>query len=390
MIELTQITSIEDRHTSGAYSKRPLTLVRGDGCTVWDDDDNTYLDLASGIGVAVLGHNHPALVQAISEQAATLITAPELAYNDRRADLYELLAEITPFDRFFLCNSGTEATEGALKVARLITQRDGIVATKRAFHGRTIGALSTTWDVKYRGMFGEWLPEVTHISYNDLDSAEDAITDETAAVLVEAIQGEGGIHPASAEFMAGLRELCDETGTLLIVDEVQAGMGRTGKWFAYQHAGIEPDIVTMGKGIAGGVPMGAVLWNDHLGTIPIGSHGSTFGGNPLACAAAIATMTTIHEDSLIERAGELGDWFKNALIEMDHPYVREVRGAGLMIGIELRGRVTPVLKGLQDRGVIALSAGKNVLRLLPPLIITHEELETALRAIREALTDARN
>lgn len=378
---------LEDCYTSGAYYKRPLTLVRGEGCTVWDDAGNAYLDATSGQGVALLGHSHPAVAAAVAQQAQTLITCPEIFYNDRRAELYDLLSHITPFSRFFLCNSGAEAMEGALKAARLLTGRTGIIAAKRGFHGRTLGALGMTWNKDYREPFAGWTPStITHIAYNDLDAAEAAITDETAAVVVEAVQGEGGVYPADAAWLQALRRLCDQRGALLIVDEIQTGLGRTGRWFGYQHAEITPDMITLGKGIAGGIPMGAVCWRETLGGIEAGTHGSTFGGNPLSCAAAIASITALREIDAPGRAAASGTWVLDELLRRALPAVREVRGLGLMIGLELRGRVTPVLQGLQARGVLALPAGKTVLRLLPPLTITQDELARLVDAIAETLS----
>ncbi len=386
-LNLTDIMAQEDRYTSGAYAKRPLALVRGEGCYVQDAEGNTYLDLTAGLGVAALGHSHPAVAAAIQQQVTTLLTCPEAFYNDQRARFYGLLASVLPGDlnRFFLCNSGTEAIEGALKVARLLTNRTGIVAARRGFHGRTLGSLSLTWKSRYREPFQVWQPAVTHIPYNDIEALAEAITEDTAAVVIEAIQGEGGVHPADSTYMQALRQRCDETGALLIIDEIQTGFGRTGRWFAFEHSDIIPDIVALGKAIASGVPMGAVAWRESLGTIPPSTHGSTFGGNPLACAAAITTITTLQEQNLSAHAAELGDWFMNAVRERQFPAVREVRGYGLMIGIELRGRVTPILQQLQARGIIALPAGLNVLRLLPPLIITREQLEQVLAAFEEVL-----
>lgn len=384
------IRATEDRHTSGAYSKRPLTLVRGEGVRVWDDAGNEYIDATSGQGVALLGHAHPTITAAISDQSRTLITCPEIFYNDRRAQLYRLLASVLPdgMERFFLCNSGAEAMEGALKAARLLTERRGVVAAVRGFHGRTLGALALTWNKKYRQPFAGWTAEdVVHVAYNDLDAARAAIGADTAAVVVEAVQGEGGVHPADADYLRGLRQICDETGALLIVDEVQTGFGRTGRWFAFQHAGIIPDVVALGKGIAGGVPMGAVAWRSALGALPRGSHGSTFGGNPLACAAAMATISTLAAEDLPARSAELGAWACAEIRRRDWSAVREVRGLGLMIGLELRGRVTPVLQGLQARGVLALPAGLNVLRLLPPLIISRDDMLTIINAIEDTLDD---
>ncbi len=387
-LEMERVADIEARHTSGAYSKRPLTLVRGDGCYVWDDEDRRYLDMASGIGVASIGHNHPTLVQAISDQSQRLITAPEFVYNDRRAELYHMLASLTPDDlnRFFLCNSGTEAVEGALKAARHFTGRSHIVATKRGFHGRTLGALGTTWEPKYRQPFDKWtIGDITHIAFNNVEAAASAITHETAAVIVEAIQGEGGVHPADKSYLHALRCLCDEHGVLLIIDEIQSGIGRTGKWFAFEHAEITPDIITLGKGVAGGIPMGVVCWKSSLGQLKTGLHGSTFGGNPLACVAGTATLNTLITMDAPQHASLVGSNFMRRIQQIGHPFIREVRGRGLMIGIELRGRVTPLLKGLQGRGVIALSAGKTVLRLLPPLVVTQTQLETVANLIEETL-----
>ncbi len=381
------IQAWEDAHTSGAYPKRPLALVRGEGAYVWDADGQRYLDATSGQGVALLGHAHPAIVQAVSRQAGTLITCPEIFYNDRRAELYALLADVFGglINRFFLCNSGAEAVEGALKVARLLTGRGGVVAVKRGFHGRTLGALATTWNKKYREPFADWLHDVTHISAGDMDAARASITDDTAAVIVEAVQGEGGVYPLEAEYLRGLRDLCSARGALLIVDEIQAGLGRTGRWFAYQHAGIAPDIVTLGKGLAGGLPMGAVCWRGALGTIDEGTHGSTFGGNPLASAAAIATLTTLRDAQLIPHSAEVGAQLIESLRTLDLSSVREVRGLGLMIGLELRDRVTPALKALQARGVLALPAGVNVLRLLPPLVMDSAACESLVESVREVL-----
>ena len=387
MIETTTLFELEDRHGSGAYGKRPTALVRGEGVYVWDNMGNRYLDATSGQGVAALGHCHPAVINAICEQAATLITCHESFYNDRRAELYSLLTSITPADlnRFFLCNSGAEANEGALKVAKLLTGRDGIVAAKRSFHGRTTGALSVTWTQKYRKPFQEWLPAVDYVAFNDIEAARKAITESTAAVVVEAIQGEGGVHPAENEYLRALRERCDQTGAMLIIDEIQTGFGRTGTWFGFEHAGIVPDIISIGKAIAGGLPMGAVCWRDAHGPIDRATHGSTFGGNPLACAAGVAAISAIRDENLAQRARDNGAWCIDELTALNLKGVREVRGRGLMIGLELRARVTPVLKALQEQGVLALPAGLNTLRLLPPLIISREQLSTVIAAVCEAL-----
>ncbi len=387
MIETASLFELENQHGSGVYGKRPTALVRGEGVYAFDQLGNRYLDATSGQGVAALGHCHPAVINAISEQAATLITCHESFYNDRRAALYELLASVMPADlnRFFLCNSGAEANEGALKVAKLLSGRAGIVAAKRSFHGRTAGALSLTWTQKYRKPFQEWLPAVDYVAFNDIEAARQAITEATAAVVVEAIQGEGGVHPADDEYLQALRERCDQTGAMLIIDEIQTGFGRTGTWFGFEQAGIVPDIISVGKAIAGGLPMGAVCWREAHGPIGRATHGSTFGGNPLACAAAIAAITTLRDEGLVEEARSNGEWFINELTALNLRSARQVRGRGLMIGIELRGRVTPALKALQDHGALALPAGLNTLRLLPPLIINREQLSFVAAAIKEVL-----
>ncbi len=381
---MTHIQDTENAHSSGAYAKRPLTLVSGQGCYATDDEGNRYLDLTSGMGVALLGHAHPVITEAIYQQAGTLITCPEAFYNDRRAELYTELSNVLPSEltRFFLCNSGTEAMEGALKIARLLTGRTGIISVKRGFHGRTLGALATTWNPQYREPFVGWTPpDVRYISQNDIAGAQATVDESVAAVVVESVQGEGGVYPANAEWLQALYALCEERGALLIIDEVQSGLGRTGAWFGFQHAGIVPHMVTLGKGIAGGVPMGAVAWRGSLGTIGSGTHGSTFGGNPLACASAIATLRQLQALHAPEHTREVGAWFLDALRGLALPSVREVRGLGFMIGLEMKVRVTPLLQALQAQGILALPAGKTVLRFLPPLITTQAQLQGVLELL---------
>ncbi len=383
------IIAAEDAHTSGAYPKRPVALIRGRGAHVWDADGREYIDCAAGHGVANVGHCHPAVTAAIQEQAATLVTSPETFYNDRRAALLDTLTARTPgdLDRVFLCNSGAEAVEGALKAARLFTGRTGIVAAMRGFHGRTMGALSATWNKAYREPFDPLVPGVTHVPFDNLDALDGAINEDTAAVLVEIVQGEGGVRPASDGYFAALADLCHARGALLIVDEVQTGLGRTGRWFACEHEGVVPDILCLGKALGGGVPMGAVVWRDRLGELPAGSHGSTFGGNPLACAASLAVLGVLDEEDLPARAADLGERLIADLRALDNPVIREVRGRGLMVGVDLRVRVTPVLKSLMERGVLALPAGSTVLRLLPPLVIDEGDLDTVCNAIVGALDE---
>jgi acetylornithine/LysW-gamma-L-lysine aminotransferase len=376
---------LEQRHDAGTYPKRELVLVRGSGAYVWDEKDRQYIDCAGGHGVLNLGHCHPAVTSAICEQAGRLVTCPGIFYNDRRAELLAKLAEITGLSRAFLCNSGTEAVEGAFKFARLSTGRTGIVATMRGFHGRTMGALSATWEKKYREPFAPLVPGITHVPYDNIDRMDAAVTEDTAAVIVEIVQGEGGVRPGSAEYLQELRALCDERGALLIVDEVQTGFGRTGKMFAFQHYGLQPDLLCLAKSIAGGVPMGAVALGDRVTGLHPGVHGSTFGGNPLACAAALAAIGVLEGEDLPAQAAEKGAYLLDKLRALDAPQVREVRGLGLMVGIELRGRSQAYLEALIGQGVLALPAGSTVIRLLPPLVIGYAELDAVVEAIDNVL-----
>lgn len=381
------ILDLESRHTSGAYSKRPLALARGEGAYVWDADGRRYLDCVAGHGTANVGHAHPRVVRAIADQAARLITCPEVFAHEARARLQARLVELAPsgLDRVFLCNSGTEAIEAALKFARLSTGRPGIVAAKRAFHGRTLGALSTTWEPRYRQPFEPLLPGVRHVPFNDLQALEQAVDGGVSAVILEPVQGEGGVHPAAPGYLEEAARLCRERGALLILDEVQTGIGRTGRFLACEHWGVTPDLLCLAKSVAGGLPLGAVLLGPRVAPIPPQSHGSTFGGNPVACAAALATLEVVVEERLAERAVELGEGFLGRLRAIDAPAMREVRGLGLMVGIELRERAGPVLSALQEAGVLALPAGKAVVRFLPPLVIFAADLEEVARALEGAL-----
>jgi len=386
------IIETEDAYTSGVYSKRQIALVRGQGALLWDEAGREYIDCAAGHGVANLGHGRPEIAEAISEQALRLVTCPEIVYNDTRARLLERLAALVPVEhaRIFLCNSGTEAIEGAFKFARLATGRTGIIATLRGFHGRSMGALSATWEPHYREPFAPLVPGFTHIRYNDLNAASAAINEDTAAVIIELVQGEGGVHCATPEYVNGLAALCRERGALLIVDEVQTGFGRTGRLFASQHFGLEPDILCLAKALGGGIPMGAICLGARVqasGRIGKGVHGTTFGGNPVACAAALATLNILEREDLAGRAAELGEYALQRLREIHSPLIREVRGRGLLLGIELNTKVQPYLERLCERGILALPAGPRVLRLLPPLVITREQLTHVLHVIEEVLND---
>jgi acetylornithine/LysW-gamma-L-lysine aminotransferase len=381
------IQEIEEQYSTGVYAKREVTIVRGEGARLYDADGKAYIDCAAGMGVASVGHANPIVAEAIASQARTLITCPELFYNDRRAALLQKLAEITPpgLDRIFLCNSGTEAIEAALKFARMSTGKPNFVATMRGFHGRTLGALAATWDPKYREYFGP-LPEgFRHVPYDKLEALEEAIDADTAAVVLEIVQGEGGVRPASAAYLQGAQKLCHDRDVLLIVDEVQTGFGRTGAFFACEHYGLQPDLLTMAKAMGGGVPMGALAIGKRVQTIHKGTHSSTFGGNPLACAAALAVIDILQGQHLPAYAAEAGAYFSERLKGLDTPKIREVRGLGLMLGVELKGKVAPYLRALMERGVIALAAGATVLRFLPPLVITTEDIDTVVEKVSEVL-----
>lgn len=379
--------NLEAAHTSGVYSKRPLTIVRGAGAHVWDDAGNMYIDCVGGQGAANLGHCHPAVVAAVQKQAAQLLSCPEIFHNDQRAQLLQRLVELAPpgIERAFLCNSGTEAVEAAYKFARASTGRPAVISAKRSFHGRTMGALSLTGQDKYREPFEPLLAGVTHVTYNDVDALAAALTNQTAAVILEVVQGEGGVRPADPQYLLAAQRLCHEHGTLLIIDEVQTGIGRTGRIFACEHSGVQPDLLCSAKSLAGGIPIGAVLIGSRVGALPTGLHGSTFGGNPLACAAALAALHALQFEQLPQRAERLGSALMQTLRAAELPGVREVRGLGLLIGLELKSKVTPVLQGLQARGVLALPAGNTVLRLLPPLVISEEDLGCVQHAVVEVL-----
>ena len=388
ILSLTTLIELEDRHTSGVYTKRPLVIVRGEGSKLWDAQGQQYIDCVGGHGVVNVGHCHPRVVAAIQEQAERLITCPESLYSERRAELQAELVRIAPpgLERVFLCNSGTEAIEGAIKFARLTTGRAGIIAAKNSFHGRTMGALSATWQPQYRQPFEPLVPGFAHVPYNDEDALFEGMGDDTAAVILEVVQGEGGVRPGRGDYLRRAQAMCRERGALFIVDEVQTGFGRTGRMFACEHHDLEPDMLCLAKAIAGGVPMGAVMLGSRVGKLPGRAHGSTFGGNPLACAAALATIRVIEEETLPQRAAEMGAYLLSRLREADSPLIREVRGLGLMVGIELKRRAGSYLAALMERGVLALSAGATVMRFLPPLVITRDELETVAHTVEKVLS----
>ena len=376
--------STEQRYAFEVFPKRDLAIVRGDGATLYDESGRAYIDCVAGVGVASVGHANPDVARAIGTQAQTLMTCPGIFYSDVRARLLERLVSITPtsVSRAFLCNSGTEANEAAIKFAMHATGRRGFVCGMRGFHGRTMGALSATH--KHRNAWEPLLDGFGFVPFNNVDKLRAAVDGNTAAVIVEIVQGEGGVRLGDAAYFAAAREVCDAHGALLVVDEVQTGFCRTGRFFACEHHGVQPDILCLAKAMAGGVPMGAVLVGDKV-QAEIGMHGSTFGGNPLACAASLATIEVMEREGLAGQAREKGARFAGAFAQRESPKVRAVRQIGLMIGIELKERARPYIEALMERGVLALPAGPTVIRLLPPLVIEDEALDEVAARLHEVL-----
>lgn len=385
---VSEILDIERSHQIPLYAKRDIALVRGEGSYLFDSEGNRYLDAMSNYGVAVLGHAHPRYARALSEQLLTLTTGHQSFGNDVRAALLLELDAIAPegVRRSFLSNSGTEAIEAALKFARVATGRHKIVALRRAYHGRTLGALSATADKKYREPFEPLPIPSTHVAFNDAEALEAAVDADTAAIILEPIQGEGGIHPADLDFLTRVREIATQCGVVLIADEIQSGF-RTGAPFASVAMGITPDILCTAKALANGFPIGLTLVTEQISaSVPAGAHGSTFGGNPLAMRAAIETLRIMREEELYSRAINLGAQIVERISALKSPKVRAVRGRGLMIGMELKAKATPVLRGLQERGVLALPAGNLVIRFLPPMIWEQEQVDELLAAVESVLT----
>jgi len=378
--------AIIQKYELDVYPRRDVTLVKGKGARLWDDEGNEYIDMAAGISVANIGHGNEKLSEAISKQAAKLVTCPNTFYNDQKALFLEKLFEVVPknFTHAFLTNSGTEAMEAAIKFARLNSKKTKFIAAMKAFHGRTMGSLSATYKKEYKDGFEPLVPGFLHVPYNNYEKLAAAVDDDIAGIILEPIQGEGGINIGQKVFFQSVRQLCDEKNILLIIDEIQTGFCRTGKMFAIEYLGIEADMMTIAKSIAGGFPMGAILCNDKI-KIEKSKHGSTFGGNPLACAAGIASIDFMLENKLWEEAEVKGQYFKKKLENHQLSKVREIRIMGLMIGIELKDKVQPVLNELLKRNIIALPAGTTVLRMLPPLVITYEDLDLVIQQLVEIL-----
>lgn len=377
---------LEEAHGSGAFQKFPLTLVRGKGALVWDDQGREYIDFMAGYGVAIVGHCNPAVVEAIRSQAEKMITCHGSFYNDARSEFLDKLAKAAPggLERAILTNSGAETNEAAIKLARRHTGRKGIVSMKGGFHGKTYGALSATWNKKYRDPFAPLLQNFEFAEYGDPESLRGLVGSETAAVIAEPIQGESGIIVPPADYLNQIREICDSAGALLILDEIQTGLGRTGTMWACQHWRVTPDIMCVSKGLAGGVPIGAALASKEvMGSLKKGEHTSTFAGNPLACAAGSATLDYIRENDLPSQANSKGKLMKAALerIAAEHKISRQVRGMGLMLALETRVDIHEPLLGAIRDGVIFAYSGRETFRFLPPIVVQESQIERALEVL---------
>lgn len=392
---MRRILELEKRYLAQTYHRQPLVLVEGRGMVVRDIRGKEYLDFVGGIAVCALGHCHPALVKAISEQAKKLMHVSNLYYTTLQVELARLLAKIAPkgINKFFFCNSGAEAVEGAFKLSVKHTKRQRIVAMQGSFHGRTSATVGATWKASYREPFAPLIPKIfDFVPFDDLAAAERAVTDQTAAVILEPIQGEGGINVPSEGYLKGLRELCDARGVLLIFDEVQTGMGRTGKWFACEHWRVEPDVMTMAKALGGGFPIGCFgARAEIMDSFSAGDHASTFGGNPLACTAAITVVRTMMRLKLPQRAARMGKYFKRRLEELaeKHDCVHEVRGLGLMLGMELSTKEAAdmAVKKAMERGFLINCTADKVLRFVPPLVVGREHIDRLVDALDEILSE---
>ncbi len=400
-MNLQELQAAENKLLLGTYDRYPLLFTRGEGAHLIDDNGTRYLDLLSGIGVNALGYAHPAIEKAIADQSQRLIHISNLYYHPGQAALALKLTEATGMDRAFFCNSGTEANEAALKLARawakLKREQGGNLGTKflaleNSFHGRTMGSVAATWKDKYREPFDPVMPGVEFVRFNDVDDLRAKFSTDVCAILVEAIQGEGGINPLSHEFLQAARDLTRSTGALLVADEIQSGMGRTGKWCAYQHYGIQPDVTTLAKPLAGGIPLGALLCTeDAAQAIHAGMHGTTFGGGPLACAVALAVIDTIECDHLLDHVTEVGTYFQEQLRQLanNHSAIVDVRGLGLMLAIELDSAdlAKTVLGEMMKRRILINRTSETVLRFLPPYILEKEHVDQGVSALDEVLTE---
>jgi len=386
---LAAIAATEDRYEIPIYNRRGIALVRGRGVWLWDADGRRYLDMMSNYGVNVLGHAHPAVTAAIAEQAGILLSCHQSFYSDARARFLQKLESLLPdgLRRVSFANSGAEAVEAALKYARLATGRHRVISTKRGYHGRTLGALSVTGETKHRSAFEPLLPGCEQVPYGDAEALAGCIKG-AAAFIVEPVQGESGVRPAAEDYLREVRGLCDESGAVLIFDEVQTAF-RTGRTWGLEHSGVVPDVMTLAKPLANGLPVGATVVTDAVSNaIKPGSHGSTFAGNPLVMAAGIATLEALAAPGFNDHVATVGKVFVDRLEAIDSPLIREVRGLGLMVAVELKRNATPILQAMQNEGVLAIPAGSTVVRFLPPLIIGEEEVMKAVEVLHRALETA--
>ena len=389
-----QVIELENKYYMPVFNRLPIVLDRGEGCFVYDNEGKKYLDFLAGIAVNAIGHGNKKLVAAISEQAAKMIHCSNLFYTEQSAVLVKKLAEISGFDRAFLCNSGAEANEGALKLARKYAYKNGkskprIIAAMHSFHGRTITTLTATGQPKYQEGYDPLPKGFEYVDFGDLEQLEKVMGEDVCAVLLEPVQGEGGVHPAPKDYLAGVRKLCDKHSALLILDEIQTGIGRTGKWFAFEHYGVRPDIVTVAKGLGGGFPVGAFLSTEKISqAFNKGDHGTTFGGNPLACAAANATLGVIEDEKLLANTEKMGSYFQAELGKLQAKYptrISTVRGLGLLLGMELNEEGAKVVADCLAKGLIINCTAGKVLRFVPSLIVNKEEIDMAIKTLDEVL-----
>jgi acetylornithine/N-succinyldiaminopimelate aminotransferase len=387
-----EVIALFDKYVIANYKRLPRVIVRGEGCYLYDADGNKILDMFPGWAVSGLGHCHPKVVEAIRKQAGELLHIDNTFYSEAQGKLAELLSKRAFGGKCFFCNSGAEANEAALKLARFYTPKEKykFITAEGGFHGRTFATLTATAQPKHHEGFLPLLPGFTYVPFNDIDAIKKAFTDETAAVMIEPIQGEGGINVASAEYMAAIRELCDENGAVMILDEVQTGMGRTGKWFGYQHSDIVPDIITMAKALGGGVAIGAMMARPEIAASLVpGKHASTFGGNSLACAAGIAVIEAIEEDNLLANAEKIGEYAKQKLnqLKQKHTIIDHVRGTGLMIGIQLTGSGVDIVNKCLEKGLRINCTHETVIRFMPAMITTAKQIDEAVAILDSVLTE---
>jgi LysW-gamma-L-lysine/LysW-L-ornithine aminotransferase len=390
-----EIINTENRYLANVFSKKPVVFTNGKGALLWDINGKEYVDCGSSYGVAALGHCHPRIVEAIKAQADQLITLHSGYYNDKRAEFIQKLVQITPkgLDKAFLSNSGAESVECAIKLARKATGKPEIIALMGGYHGKTMGALSLTWDKKYREPFAPLVPEMKHVSPENPQKLAEAISDKTAAVIIEPIRGEGGIRMLPEGYLQEAREICNRRGILMILDEVQSAFGRTGKNFACENWDVTPDIMCLAKPFAGGLPIGiTVAREDLMSAFKTGEHTTTFSGSPMVCAVGCAAIDALVEEKLAEKAATNGKYLKMLLDDLaqKHKAIKEVRGLGLMLGMELRYDVHDVLFKTLNKGVLVVDAGRTVIRLLPPLVISKQQIDRAITALNETLGEIEN